>query len=395
MKIGVSLFQYFAGKVGGAGEALAQALPRVLFHMGSEDRLYLFGTEETLETLWPLCDDSRVTAMTFPMSRRAMHLRRVCDLVCPGLLTRAILKQINSLGLDIIWYPQQSMFPFGIKAKSAVTVVDFQHDHLPENFSRLERWVRRRKDHQFATHADRTFNISKMTRDDLFRQHCADPARAKVLYLGGGRSELRPDAAPEGRTERPYLFYPANAYPHKNHVRLVRAFREFKEKHPEETAQLVMTGQRQPHLDEELSRCRPEHGIFHLGFVSSEELDRLYRDCRAVFFPSLFEGFGIPIIEGMSYGKPIFCHRLPVFEELVGEKVRYFDAGSEASIVPVLEKIFDREADLSVDLGAYTKVLKGLNWDSYGEHLWHEFQELAAESATAGSLQQDSLRRAA
>ncbi|MFO1020046.1 MAG: glycosyltransferase [Planctomycetales bacterium] len=213
-----------------------------------------------------------------------------------------------------------------------------------------------------------------------------------MLYLGGGRSELRPGATPEGRTERPYIFYPANAYPHKNHPLLVRAFRQFKEQHPEQTAQLVMTGQRQPHLDEELARCRPEHGIFHLGFVSAEELDRLYRDCRAVFFPSLFEGFGIPIIEGMSYGKPIFCHRLPVFEELVGEKVRYFEATSEAPIITTLERIFDRDADLSVDLGAYEQVLRGLNWDNYGNTSSASSSELAAEST---SEQSDSLQRAA
>ncbi|MFO1020047.1 MAG: hypothetical protein U0903_05050 [Planctomycetales bacterium] len=203
MKIGVSLFQYFAGKVGGAGEALAQALPRILFQMGPNDRLYLFGTDETLDTLWPLCADPRVTAIKFPMSRRAMHIRRVCDLVCPGLLTRGILKQINALGLDIIWYPQQSMFPFGIQAKSRRHRRRFSARPSAGQF-RLERWVRRRKDCQFATHADRTFSISKMTRDDLFRQHYADPAVESAVSR---RRQIRtPPRCHAGRKNRTSVY---------------------------------------------------------------------------------------------------------------------------------------------------------------------------------------------
>ena len=49
------------------------------------------------------------------------------------------------------------------------------------------------------------------------------------------------------------------------------------------------------------------------------------RNCTALFYPSLFEGFGIPILEGISMQKPVFCSDLPVFREIVGDAVNYFD----------------------------------------------------------------------
>ncbi len=137
-----------------------------------------------------------------------------------------------------------------------------------------------------------------------------------------------------------------------------------------------MTGQVYPHLAQELQDTDADIGIEHLGFVSTERKDELFRNCSAIVFPSLFEGFGIPIIEAMSYGKPVLCHRLPVFEELVGDAVTYFDGTSEEGILAGLENI-----PVAVDLNRYREIIGKLTWDRFATELLSELRRGSPGSA--------------
>ena len=90
--------------------------------------------------------------------------------------------------------------------------------------------------------------------------------------------------------------------------------------------------------------------IIFLGFVSDEEMSALYQACKAVVFPSLFEGFGAPVLEAMSYGKPVLCSNVTSLPEVGGDTVIYFDPRKIESIVNAIQQINSNSA-LATDLG--------------------------------------------
>jgi glycosyltransferase involved in cell wall biosynthesis len=124
-----------------------------------------------------------------------------------------------------------------------------------------------------------------------------------------------------------FLFYPANPWPHKNHARLLSALRIYKNVY-QHRLHLVVSGK----LEHE-NRSAEEFAIaagvtdqvIDLGFVSASDLPGLYSAASALVFPSLFEGFGIPLLEAMACGCPVVAADVTSIPEVVGEAGILFD----------------------------------------------------------------------
>lgn len=94
----------------------------------------------------------------------------------------------------------------------------------------------------------------------------------------------------------------------KNQVQLIHAFELYRKKHPQSKWRLTLVGNLHPSVADEVRRATSsDPAIKHLGHVSDQELDALYRSCAFTVFPSMEEGFGLPILESLWYGKPCIC----------------------------------------------------------------------------------------
>jgi glycosyltransferase involved in cell wall biosynthesis len=225
------------------------------------------------------------------------------------------------------------------------TMQDMQHREHPEWFSRPERLFRRVAYDAAARRATRVITATRHARDQIVEHLGIAPDRIDVIGHGIDHARFAPgpdpaDAerlAPLGLPER-FAFYPANMWPHKNHERLVEALAatEDRELH------LVLTGQGYGRLDALLERAGAlgvGSRVRHLGHLPGDALPALYRAARALVFPSLFEGFGIPVLEAMACGCPVACSDVASLPEVVADAARLFDPHDPHAIAAAVEDV--------------------------------------------------------
>lgn len=129
-------------------------------------------------------------------------------------------------------------------------------------------------------------------------------------------------------TSKRYFLYPANFWKHKNHEMLLTAFGLFCRETLNEEVQLVCTGApgaRQIWLQDAACRMGLKDRVLFPGFLSHEELGVLMAHAHALVFPSLYEGFGMPVIEAMAAGVPVACSNATSLPEVVGDAAILFN----------------------------------------------------------------------
>jgi hypothetical protein len=124
-----------------------------------------------------------------------------------------------------------------------------------------------------------------------------------------------------------YGFYPANMWPHKNHLMLILALHRLRQAYGK-TLSLVLTGDDMGQwaaLEELAKHFHLQGEVRYLGYVDADEVSALYRGAAMLIFPSLFEGFGIPLVEAMALGCPIAAADTASIPEVVGDAALLFD----------------------------------------------------------------------
>ena len=216
--------------------------------------------------------------------------------------------------------------------RKACVVHDLQHLAFPEFFPAPDRWHRDVALTRATQDADWLFTISDFTRSDLIKYY--PEAAPKVIVVSS--AAVLPRRAP-ARELGSYILYPANFWPHKNHEQLLAAFELLKNDHSE--LRLILTGDdsfASKTLRERLLSMAP--AVSMTGYLSDEELDRLMAGARCLVFPSLFEGFGIPVVEAMARGIPVACANTTSLPEVGGELACYFDPRDADSIADAVRK---------------------------------------------------------
>jgi glycosyltransferase involved in cell wall biosynthesis len=212
---------------------------------------------------------------------------------------------------EIVHYPLTVALP-PARVPTVVTLYDVQHLDLPQLFPRAERAFRRLAYDRSARSAARVLVSSEFVRGRAVERLGLDRERIRVVPFGIDHERFRP-----GDDQRePFLLYPARAWPHKNHDRLLHAFDLLRRVRPD--LRLVLTGGAHP-------EARGLRGVEVHGHVTADELVSLYRRAAALVFPSLYEGFGQPPLEAMACGCPVVCSSAASLPEVCGDAARYFD----------------------------------------------------------------------
>jgi glycosyltransferase involved in cell wall biosynthesis len=216
--------------------------------------------------------------------------------------------------------------------------------------------------------AHRLIVPSEATRADLLRFTGAEPERVDVIPEGIGQSPGTQGDAGAGRErlgagERPVVLSVSAKRPHKNLARLIGALARIP---GERRPLLVLPGYPTPYEDElrELARARDVSAdVRFLGWVSSRELDDLYAAADCFVFPSLYEGFGLPVLEAMARGVPVATSGRASLAEVAGDAALRFDPDDEASIAAAIETLLGDEALREQLRAAGRERSSGFTWE--------------------------------
>jgi glycosyltransferase involved in cell wall biosynthesis len=167
--------------------------------------------------------------------------------------------------------------------------------------------------------------MSEFVRDRAVAHLSLDPARIRVVPLGLDHASLTPST----QEREPFLLYPARTWPHKNHARLLEAFRLVRRERPE--LRLVLTG------GGGLSAV-PD-GVEARGHVPWAEVVGLMQRASALVFPSLYEGFGLPPLEAMACGCPVASSNAGALPEVVGDAGLLFDPKDPRAIADAVLEV--------------------------------------------------------
>jgi glycosyltransferase involved in cell wall biosynthesis len=239
--------------------------------------------------------------------------------------------------LDVLHFPVTVPVGAVPGVPRVVSVMDVQHHELPHMFSALERRLRAWAYDDAARRADLVVTISQHARQGIVERLGVAPENVRAIPLGVDHARFHPEGPgpPAGLPER-YVLYPANFWPHKNHERLLAAWRRVSD--PE--LWLVLSGRAFGREDVLAGADR----VLALGHVPEAQVPALYRGARALVFPSLFEGFGLPPLEAMAAGTPVAASDRGALAEVIDDAALGFDPEDVDAIAEAIVRVADDEA---------------------------------------------------
>ena len=269
---------------------------------------------------------------------------------------RVVPRVLREVGGDLYHSPYYLM-PYRLGIPSILTVHDLIPLLFPEYSSWRARWLFRRMTAMALRASTRTIAVSHATRQDVLTYFAAPPDQITAIpEAADPHFFLQPESAVHNLRQRydlwdPFVLYVGSNKPHKNLVRLVEAWAEVTPSFPHIT--LVIAGSWISTYPEARTRAEQldlsNRAVRWLGPLSEKDLPALYGAATLFVFPSLYEGFGLPVIEAMACGAPVACSRVSSLPEVVGDSALLFDPEHASSIAEAIAQALGDDA-LRADL---------------------------------------------
>ncbi len=233
--------------------------------------------------------------------------------------------RLHRLAIDL-YHATHYVLPTLVPGRAVVTIHDIIHILYPEFLpSRLAFFYAQRMIRRSLARGDRIITVSKNSRSDLLRFYNVDESRIEAVYNGVEdlyHDHLEPADLDRWmqqlELQRPYLLFVGNPKPHKNLDNVIQAYAKARQVY-EFDAPLVCVGSR-PEADFKIRQRAEQLGIADdlrlLGHVAGEALPAIYQGATLFLYPTLYEGFGLPVVEAMASGVPVITSNTSALEEI-------------------------------------------------------------------------------
>jgi glycosyltransferase involved in cell wall biosynthesis len=366
-------------------EHYAIELIRSIIRQNTQHTITLYFRESPANDLFPTSD--HVQYRIIPFRRAWTHLR----------FAAALWRDRP----DVTFVPAHTL-PFLFPGRAVVTVHDLGFKHFPQAHPaggrRYLDWTTRYS----AWHANLIFADSQATADDLTRFYGTVREKIRVVYPGvnhpiplpisehtqssGESFKPSPTEAVRqkyGLPERYFLFI-GTLQPRKNIIRIVKAYQKWRDDHPNDPAGLVLAGGKGWLYDP--SWAESIQGVYLPGYIDDADKNALYAGAIGLVFPTLYEGFGFPVIEAMNCGTPVIASNTSSLPELVGQAGLLVDPLDVEAIAAAMGKLSDDETlrDILQERG-YGQAAT-FTWESAGKQALAGLEAVAREDESINNI---------
>jgi glycosyltransferase involved in cell wall biosynthesis len=258
--------------------------------------------------------------------------------------------------LDV--FHAQYMIPPFCNCKTVTTIPDIAYEHYPQFFSKFDVLRAKVLIRRSAELADHIITVSDYSKNDISRTYHIDPDRITVTHEGAGpdffprdKDECRERIARKYGIKTSFILYVGRLQERKNLRRLLSAYARLRKQGAGE--KLVLVGKKDwesGNVQEHLKSLDLKDSVIFTGYVPSADLPVFYNAAEAFVYPSIFEGFGLPVIEAMACGLPVLTSYGSSLEEVAGDAALLVDPMSEESIAEGLDKLLG-DSSLRLSLG--------------------------------------------
>jgi glycosyltransferase involved in cell wall biosynthesis len=359
-RVGLNLMWLVPGVVGGSEEYTTRLLSAVI-DLAPDDLEFVLFTNSSFGSVYPELM-SRGESVVAPVSGRSKPQRVLAE-------TTWLARESTARGIELMHH-LGGIVPAWRPTPTIVTIHDLQPLAMPRHFRLDKRLFNGFAIPRSVAAARDIVTLTEFTKGDLSARLGVDPDRVVVVPPGFDPPADNLSAADRQHTrdrygigDRRFFLFPAITYPHKNHLMLLRAFARLVETHPDTV--LVLTGG-EAHMEDEVRDTASALGITdrvkRTGRIPAADIDALYREASALTFPSLYEGFGLPILEAMSRGCPVIAANATALPEVVEGAGLVLPASDPERWSAAMASVLD-DHDLQRDLVArgYTRA-RHFNW---------------------------------
>lgn len=249
--------------------------------------------------------------------------------------------------IDVFWAAEQ-VCPLLMKGAGRIvtSIYDLAYLHFPESYVWSNLLIQKKTAPRVMRKSDVIVTISDFVRREILRNYGQYCSASKVVAIPCGAPDWKLPADYDRAQRKDFLFFAGNLEPRKNLINLIKALEILHERGLDIPLHLAgPPGWKNKALFGEIERSPVRGNIRLLGFLSEEQLKAEYLTCRALVYPSLYEGFGLPVLEALTLDCPVLTSKGTVMEEIAGKCALYFDPLKPEQIA---EKIDILHADDSI-----------------------------------------------
>ena len=278
---------------------------------------------------------------------------------------------------DVTFVPAHSL-PFLFPGKGIVTVHDLGYRHFPAAHPYRQRAYLDVTTRWSQARAAMVLADSQATADDLARFYRTPPNKIRVVYPGVDAAPLQNRAEVRSKYNLPprYFLFIGTLQPRKNIQGIVQAFAQWQRRHNDQETALVLAGGKGWLFDE--AWLQDVRNIRRLGYINEADKGGLLGGALALVFPSLYEGFGFPVIEAMICGAPVIASHTSSLPELIGDAGLLADPSDAADIAAAMSHL-SQNPNLRremIDRG-YERA-KRFTWERAAQDVMRVFEEIEA-----------------
>lgn len=261
-----------------------------------------------------------------------------------------------------------------------ISVMDLSYIHFPGMFKKKDLYQLRNWTVYSVKKAKRIFTISEASKSDIIKQYKVPNDRVVVTYPGIKLMTTMKNVHIKEKygIKGEYILFVGTLQPRKNIVRLVEAFSRLKDRNLE----LVIVGKKGWMYEDILqapNKYNVESKVKFLEFVTDEDLAIFYKNALCFVLPSLYEGFGLPVVEAMQYGCPVITSNVSSLPEAGGDAAVYVDPENTDDIAKKIQQVIQGESLRKQMIKKGYEQVKKFSWEKTAKETLNVLQEVAGD----------------